>query len=582
MNPTFFKPKLLETCPLLLVFCLVLLRGVVWGQTAAPYDILINEFMADPTPNLKVLPEVEFIELYNRSTKTFNLDGFKIYNGSISTTLPSHTLKPNSYVVIYTKKTTVDFGSNIDTIQVPKLITLSNPNDTFHLVAPNGIVIDAATYDLSFYQNSKKADGGWTLERIRPNGPCNLTAWIASEDLKGGTPGRRNSVALDSVDRQAPEIDRYYLKDDKTIVLIFNKSLDRALAVLTPQYEMSDNIKVSSINIVEPLFQIVQLKLNTALLAKKPYRLFVKKSLADCQSIPLSKIDTLLILLPEKMVSNDLIVNEILTNPETGGSRFVEFYNRSEKAVDMANLKIGDLTKGDVKAVTSNILLLPNQYAVLSDNPSDIQKRYHATAFRKQMIKNKLPTWDEKAGNVLLYYVDGSKLVILDSFTYQKSWHNPLLANTEGVSLERINPDKASTDASNWQSAAQTVGFATPAQQNSQFDTTKIVKSSHIFTLEKKTFSPDGDGFDDFLILNYNFDKAGISASIYIFDDKGKPVKTLIKNVLLATAGNINWEGDTDEGLKARQGVYIVIVEWISPTGQVDREKIACIVSGRF
>ena len=150
MNRSFLKPKLFKICPWQLVFCLFLLRGVVFGQTAAPYDILINEFMADPTPPV-YLPNSEFIELYNRSTKTFNLDGFKIYNGSVSTTLPSHILKPNSYVVIYTKKTTVDFGSNIDTIQVPKLITLSNPNDTFHLVAPNGIVIDAATYDLSFY-----------------------------------------------------------------------------------------------------------------------------------------------------------------------------------------------------------------------------------------------------------------------------------------------------------------------------------------------------------------------------------------------------------------------------------------------
>ena len=582
MNTPNFKPKWCFS----LVFCLFLLREGVFGQsTAAPYDILINEFMADPTPQV-YLPNTEFIELFNRSNKTFNLDGFKLYNGSVSTTLPLHTLKPNSYVVIYTKKSTIDFGTGVDTIQVTKLITLSNPNDTFHLVSTNGTVIDAATYDLSFYQNSKKSDGGWTLERIKPNGPCNPTLWKASENLKGGTPGKRNSVAIDSIDREPPELDRYYLKDDKTIVLIFNKSLDRALTVQTPQYEMSDNIKISSINIVEPLFQIVQLKLNTALLQKKPYQLLLKNTLVDCQGIPLSKTDTLRILLPGKMVRNDLVINEILTNPETGGSRFVEFYNRSDKAVDMANLKIGDVSKGDIKAITSNILLLPNQYAVLTENPSDVQKRYNATAFRKQMIKNKLPTWDEKAGNAILYYVDSNKLIVLDSFTYKKSWHNPLIANTEGVSLERINPNNPSNDASNWQSAAQTVGYATPGRQNSQFrlvDTPSVsTQSNRVFELEKKTFSPDGDGFDDFLILNYRFDKGGYAASIFIFDDKGKLVKILIKNMLLAAEGSINWQGDTDEGLQTRQGIYIVVIEWISPTGKVEREKLACIVSGRL
>ena len=103
-----------------------------------------------------------------------------------------------------------------------------------------------------------------------------------------------------------------------------------------------------------------------------------------------------------------------------------------------------------------------------------------------------------------------------------------------------------------------------------------------IFALEKKSFSPDEDGFEDFLRLNYRFDKAGYVATIRIFDDKGRLVKTLINNTLLSTEGTLKWEGDTDEGLKTRQGIYIIAIEWISTTGKVDRMKLACVVAGRL
>jgi hypothetical protein len=596
MNNTISQPKQFNSGRslhlfriLCLAFCLFILRGPLFAQSiAAPYDILINEFMADPLPlaNITIsLPNSEFIELYNRTTKTFNLKDFKIYNGTVSTVLPAFTLKPNSYVVIYTQKTGIDFAIK-DTLPVTKLVTLSNPNDTFHLVSPEGRVIDAASYDLSFYQSSKKADGGWTLERTSPNAPCNPMAWTASEDLRGGTPGRRNSVALDSVDRQPPEIERYYMKNDQTIVLLFNKSLDLTLAEQALQYSFSENIKVSSANCLSPMFQIVQLKLGTTLLPKTSYQLLVKKTLKDCQGNPLSKIDTLRIQLPEKMVTNDLIINEILTNPETGGSRFVELYNRSEKVVDIASLKIGDKSKNDIKIITSNFLLFPRQYVALSEVPTYIQKRYNALGFRKQMIKNKLPTWDEKAGNVILYFVDGTKLIVLDSFNYAQSWHNPLIANTDGVSLEKINPNLPSKQASSWQSAAQTRGFATPAQENSQFlpiDTPSVSRvSKNVFQLEKKTFSPDGDGFEDFLLLNYQLDKAGYVASIRIFDDKGRLVKTLVNNELLETEGSLKWAGDTSEGLKTRLGIYVVAIELTSPTGKVENMKLACVVATRM
>ena len=106
--------------------------------------------------------------------------------------------------------------------------------------------------------------------------------------------------------------------------------------------------------------------------------------------------------------------------------------------------------------------------------------------------------------------------------------------------------------------------------------------STQVFKLEKKTFSPDGDGFEDFLSLNYHFDSNGYAATIRVFNDKGKLVKTLMNNGLMDTEGIVKWEGDTDEGLKIRAGIHILAIEWISPKGKVQREKLACIVAGRL
>jgi Lamin Tail Domain/CHU_C Type IX secretion signal domain len=555
--------------------------GFLSAQTA-PYDILINEFMPDPTPQIG-LPNTEFIELFNRSNKIVNLKGFKLVNGSVSTVLPTFVLKPAAYVVIYTKKTGVDFGK-VDTIQVSKLVTLSNPNDTFYLAAPNGDIIDATSYDLTFYQNSKKADGGWSLERTQPNAPCNGLAWTASNDLVGGTPGKRNTVAFDLVDKTPPLLERYFVKDDKTIVLTFDKSLDRFLAEQPNQYQILEGTKISSSKISSPFFFTVQLSLSTALQAKRLYKLVVKTSLKDCQGMPLSIPDTLDIQLPEKPARNDLIVNEILINPEVGGSRFVELYNRSEKALDIGGLKIADTTRGDVKTILTNFLLLPKRYIALTDNPSYIRKRYKVEQKQLSVLKNKLPTWNENSGNVTVYAVETSKSVVLDSFTYEKSWHNPLLATSEGVSLEKVNPNLSSSAAYNWQSASERSSFATPAQKNSQYRELQTAPSvvSAPFWVEKNRFSPDDDGFEDVLLVQYKLEKVGGLASIQIFDSQGRFTKSLTDNELLGTEGVIRWQGERTDGTKAPVGIYILVIDMSFSNGSTTRQKLPVALLTQF
>jgi hypothetical protein len=603
------KQSIMKTQKILVFTCLFLFFTGFLSAQIKPYDILISEFMPAPSTANTKLPSVEYIELYNHSKQSINLEGYKIWNGSAVTVLPKHSaLKPDSFLVIYTKKADIDFKL-IDTIQVTKLVTLSNPNDIFYLTTPKDTIIDAASYDLSFYQNVNKAEPGLALERTRLNAPCDVSAWRPSNSALGGTPGKKNSDPIDLLtDLTAPLVERYYVSESgKTVFLTFNKTLNRTIAVMTSQYQLYGNIKVDSNAILKPYFSsvaetlspsqilidsvkfpkmdensafiTVELSLKTPL-RDSLYKLVVKPISKDCQDKDiLSKIyNTVYIQKPEKPDSN-LIINEILVNPETGGSRFIELYNRSKKTFSLGSLEIKDNTRGDVKSVTTNFLLFPKHYVVLTEKPFYIRNRYKADSFKFFIIKNKLPTWNEASGNVMLF----NNNIVFDSFSYNKSWHNALLSTTDGVSLERLNQDSSSSEFKNWQSASEKSGFATPSQKNSQSRNFQPTPSVHApFWLEKSNFSPDDDGFEDALLIHYVLKKSGGMANIRIYDSSGHSTKSLSINELLGTEGVLRWQGERSDGTKASVGIYIMVIDVIFPDGSTTRQKLPCALATQF
>ncbi len=386
-NPVFYSNFKLHFLIILLV-TLFILRGSAQNQTVEPYDILINEFMPDPSPP-EHLPNAEYIELYNRSNKTINLKDFKIVNGSVfSSNFPDINFKPKSFIIVHERKSTANFKPFGDTIQLTKLPTLSNPNDIFHLISNDNMVIDAASYDLSYYQSSSKAQGGWSLERINFNVSCTLNNWVASKDSSGGTPGKKNSIYQDTVDKTAPKLILAYTDGNKKVVLNFDKSLDRKLTTEISHYSIDNNIKINNLKILDTVFfKNYQINLKDSLKKKIPYKLILNTTLKDCMGIPLSKSDTIKLQLPETPMRNDLVINELLINPEAGGSRFVEIYNRSMNVIDLFDINVEETTKRDIKQITSHYPLFPKEYAVLTDNPDYILKRYNASMHKKPSLK---------------------------------------------------------------------------------------------------------------------------------------------------------------------------------------------------
>jgi hypothetical protein len=166
---------------------------------------------------------------------------------------------------------------------------------------------------------------------------------------------------------------------------------------------------------------------------------------------------------------------------------------------------------------------------------------------------------------------------IVDGMSYSEDMHFLMLNSPEGVSLEKVCPDKPGDDPSNWHSAAETAGFGTPGYQNSQF--LQINDDGTTFTLQPEVFSPDGDGKDDNLGIVYNFDSPGKLITVLIFNAEGRLVKTLVNNEMPGTHGIYTWDGTLDDRTTAQNEIYIVYMEALGMDGKTRHYKKACVLA---
>jgi flagellar hook assembly protein FlgD len=121
---------------------------------------------------------------------------------------------------------------------------------------------------------------------------------------------------------------------------------------------------------------------------------------------------------------------------------------------------------------------------------------------------------------------------------------------------------------------------ATPGYGNSQ--SRAGLSSTEKLTLQPKVITPDGDGIDDALLLQFRLPQAGFVASVTILDAHGRYIKKLSANTLLGAESVLQWDGLTEAGSKAAIGYYVVLVELFNLQGQKEVLKQTAVVGGRF
>ncbi len=550
--------------------------------TPQQYDVVIDEIMADPTPQVS-LPNNEWIELRNTSTSAINLSGWRIGDATgQSGPMPSFILRPDSFVIICTGSAVAGMSAFGNTITVSSFPSLDNTAEQLFLRSPQGKVIHSVSYRDGWYQNQLKKDGGWTLEMIDTKNPCTgINNWKASTDTRGGSPGKKNSVDAVNADIGAPKLLRAYAIDSKNITLVFDEPLDSGKAATAASYTVSDGIGVPfSAVAIAPGFDRVNLLLNSPLAAGKVYTI-TATAISDCVGNAIGGKNTARVGLSEVADSLDIVINEILFNPPASGTDYVEIYNRSNKIIDLKQTYIANRNSaGVISSITQlsveNYLLFPQDFIVITESAALVKAAYIAQNPDAFIEITSMPSFNDDESTVIILNAQGN---ITDQVTYSDKWHFKLIDNKEGVSLERIDYNAASQSADNWHSAATSVRYGTPTYKNSQYRINDGVQGEVKITPE--IVSPDNDGQDDFATIDYNFPEPGYVANITIFDASGRPVRYLQRNSLCGTKGSFRWDGLGEKSQHLAIGVYIVFTEVFNLKGNKKQFKSAIVLARR-
>ena len=346
-------------------------------------------------------------------------------------------------------------------------------------------------------------------------------------------------------------------------------------------YTIDGGISFISAEPLSPLFNQVQLKTNNPLTANTVYNI-TANNITDCKGNVIGTANNAKVGLSVDATSGDIIVNEILFNPRSNAYDYVEFYNRSNKILDASKLHIANRnSSGVISSITSlsttPFYIFPSDFIVVTEDADNLSLNYLVEKAESVLTPATLPSFPDDEGFVLLLNQQGA---VVDEVNYSDDWHFKLIDNAEGVSLERVDADGLSQEAANWHSAASTAGYGTPGYKNSQFKNLQSIAAT--IEVTPKVFSPDNDGFNDIATIQYKIDQPGYVANVTIFDAAGRPIRNLVRNGTLSTAGYWNWDGLDDKGLKLPVGTYIIFTEIFNLQGKKDKFKNAVVLARKL
>lgn len=550
--------------------------------TAQPFDVVISEIMFEPESGTQ-LPNAEYVEIYNRSSGAINLNGWLLSDGgSLTPNFGNYSLPAGQYLILCSTTNAAAFAAFGNVLALSSFPSLNNDvGDDLKLFDNNSVLIDEVVFDNDFYNNPAKDDNGYSIEKVDLNFTCTDVAnWRASEDIKGGTPGAQNSVNGTFNDNTSPQLVSAYPVSTIVVDVFFSEPVDAGAAFIANNYSISGGIG-TPLNVV-PFKNKVTLTLGAALQPGTIYSITVIDTIRDCPGNLIEGDLTVKVGLADNVTTGNLQINEILFNPVTDGYDYVELYNSSAKIIDLKNVYIANVNLTTNAVDDKEIiypegrLIFPSDIIALTENAAATTLKYPTDVKRNILEIASLPSYNDDEGGVA---VTDFALNVLDQFNYSEDYHYPILNDKEGVSLERISITAPTQNKTNWHSAAQSVHYGTPGYRNSQ---SIISLTSQELGVDPEVFSPDNDGYNDVLSINYNLGETGYTATVSIFDGDGREIKTIANNELVPRWGSYYWDGINDKNEKARIGIYVVMMEATNINGNKKKLKKGFVLAGKL
>jgi hypothetical protein len=273
-------------------------------------------------------------------------------------------------------------------------------------------------------------------------------------------------------------------------------------------------------------------------------------------------------------------------------TEYIELRNTRDYAISLEGLFLHDQPdeKGDIRdihPISTTAKWVPPQGHVLvhADEATNFEESLTATFFdldspNLQSIMQADRSSLSLASSEDAIYIADSTGATIDSVFYDENWHNPNIIDTRGIALERINPNGPSNDPSNWGSNVTKKG-GTPNNENSIYQENPQIAEETGINFEPNPFSPDDDGYEDNLFINYKLDHQDYLMKVRIYDRYGRLVRTMANGERAGFEGQLIWDGRKDDRSRNRIGIYIVIFEAYDSASGSDKTFKKTVVLAR-
>ena len=515
-----------------------------WGE------VVINEVMADPNPPVSYAEE--YLELYNRSDRLLNLEGWVLRVNTRSYTL-TETLVPGGMLLAPGA-----FGVVLD-------LTLPNEGATLSLYDSGGQLVHAARYEVPWNGADWKKEGGWALESPDPEQVCNISElWEYSSDPAGGSPGRINSQNAVLEDMESPVL-LYAGYDDPANVLdegepgllrlSFSEPVVLSPAELQQIVLIPGNLSPLEAHLQPPLSTVLELRFPVDLQERQLFRVKIPE-LSDCQGNESLSLEALAGSVSDP-VWGSVQINEIMYDPAEGYAEYIELALPGNRFYDLRELAIhvvdpGDPAENPLPLSDHSRVMAPGSYVVLTSCVEHLRESYKLSRSGQWVEAEGLKALNNGGGSLFLSDRAGN---VVDRVDYGDQMHAEILSDTRGISLERISGERSGSDPDNWHSAASIEGYATPGRINSQ--AMSGTESDQLFRVEPLVFSPDNDGFQDLLEFSISTGASGWILSLWITDLEGNMVRMLANNHLAGPLTTYLWDGGSEDGSMVAPGIYV-------------------------
>lgn len=593
-------------------------------ETPGKGGVRINEIMADPV-GLTELPETEYIELYNTSSEKISLKGWKFIYGDTKVTLKDFDLPAETYLILYREGRDIELASGGEEMPLDKFpAQLANSGKQLKLEDSSGKTVDQVTYEKATRGKSWEwSVNGWFLSTDKrggtpgeknsvfseenpeePEGPGSYAfgSILINEVMADpkGVPGlteteyvelwnvSKSTISLKGwsffYDEKEIKLEDYMITPDEYIILLregreieaggyvmalasFPSQLANAgkpLALYDPSGGLIDEVYYET---ARPGVAWER-EGDSFYLSSDDRGGTPGESNSDPSAGPGNPNEG-----GDPVEPFDIVFNELLSDPYSEGSEYIELYNRSGQSLSLSGLSLA-VRKSDGELSTQyklsdiTIPIERDGYIVLTKAEEGVLS-YYSTPYPENICKVRMPILNNNGSTLVLYRTEDGE--IIDEVSYTSKWHDISIREEKGVALERIDPDGETQDEENWTSAVESVGFGTPGYQNSQY----LKKNEGGSTgIEKPRYSHQTELYS----ILYSLDQPGYRCRAYIYSLSGRRVAEIANNELIGTSGELIWDGLGYNSAKLSPGPYVFYLELYHGSGVVKTYKEVFLV----